>query len=124
MKILVDEKYFNLEKELEYLEPRIEYERIVDKNVSQIKNSGISKSYFDFFIFDLRENINHTSEIINEIKKYNPNIRTIAFTSKRNGRYQGSFFFRGVDLFLYQETDREFLLSYLKRAHIRLSKSS
>jgi len=39
MKILVDEKYFNLEKELEYLEPRIEYERIVDKNVSQIKNS-------------------------------------------------------------------------------------
>lgn len=124
MKILVDEKYFNLEKELDNLEPRVEFEKIVDKDLSQIINSGISKSYFDFFVFDLRENINQSSEILNEIKKYNPNIKTIALTTKKNGRYQGSFFFRGVDLFLYRETDMDFLLNYLKKAHIRLSKSS
>ncbi|GAB4151498.1 MAG: hypothetical protein Fur0015_14800 [Ignavibacteriales bacterium] len=124
MKILVDEKYFNLEKELETLKPKIEFEKIIDKNISQIKNSGISKSYFDFYVFDLREDVAQSAEIISEIKKYNPSIKTIAFTSKKNGRYQGTFFFRGVDLFLFKETDKEFLLNYLKKAHIRLSKSS
>lgn len=124
MKILIDEECFDFEKELENLKPKIEFSRITDKHLSQIKNMGIDKTAFDVFIFDLREDVIQSSEILSEIKKYNPNLRAIAFTSKKNGRYQGSFLFRSVDLFLFKEKDENFLLSYLKKAHLRLSKSS
>lgn len=124
MKILIDEKYFDFEKELENLKPKIDFSKIADRDLGQIRNSEVGKTAFDIFIFDLREDINQSSEILKEVKKYNPNIRAIAFTSKKNGRYQGSFLFRLVDLFLYKEKDKEFLLSYLKKAHLRLSKGS
>lgn len=124
MKILIDEKYFDFEKELENLKPQINFSKIADRDLAQIRNSEVGKTAFDIFIFDLREDINQSSEILKEVKKYNPNIRAIAFTSKKNGRYQGSFLFRSVDLFLYKEKDKEFLLSYLKKAHLRLSKGS
>lgn len=124
MKILVDEKYFDFEKELENLKPKIDFSCISDKNLMQIRESQMNKTAFDVFIFDLRDDVSQSSEILNEVKKYNPNIRTIAFTSKKNGRYQGSFLFRSVDLFLFKEEDKEFLLSYLKKTHIRLSKGS
>ena len=124
MKILVDEKYFDFEKELENLKPKIDFSKIADRDLAQIRNSEVGKTAFDIFIFDLREDINQSLEILKEVKKYNPNIRAIAFTSKKNGRYQGSFLFRSVDLFLYKEKDKEFLLSYLKKTHLRLSKDS
>lgn len=120
MKLLVNEKHVNWDKLLDRFEPKIDYKdesKLIEKN-----DESFYKEYFDAYIFDLSDDYKYNLKHLEKLKKYNPDLKTIVFTSEANRKYRSMMLFKDVDMFLFRETDFDLLQNIIKRIHLRKTK--
>lgn len=119
LKLLLNENTINWNSQLDCFDPGINITSLT--NLSARKQ--FAKEYYDVYLFDIHDDLREDLEFITKLKSVNPNIKTIAFTGKKNRKYRCQILLKAVDLFLFRETDIDLLITILKRIHLRLTKA-
>lgn len=123
MKILLDEKSFQCKRLINDLKLCIEYEAYSFGN----KETGINSFQLhdaDVLIVDAHEEKNDQAGKILEIKKIKPDIKTIMLTSEINRKYRGFFLSRGVDFFIFKESEIMLFKNIINQIYLRKTKVS
>ena len=123
MKILLDEKSFQCKRLINDLKLCIEYEAYSFGN----KETGINSSQLydaDVLIVDAHEEKNDQAGKILEIKKIKPDIKTVMLTSEINRKYRGFFLSRGVDFFVFKESEIMLFKNIINQIYLRKTKVS
>lgn len=113
-------QFISLEKELSGL---IEINRISkDKKSNNISFDQVQET--DIIIFDISDEFSFKWSEVYNLKQLNPDLKAILYTSLKNRRYRSYFLSKGVDFFVFKETESALLNNIIKRIHLRKTRST
>ena len=123
MRLLIKEKYINWQNFLSDHTPKVEFIDISNKFRELAYPGNILKDSFDAFIFDINENIKNELNLLQNLKTYNPDIKSIVVTSSNNRKFRGDLAYKQVDYFLFRESDLEILNLVIRQINLRLTRT-
>lgn len=122
MKVLLNEDYTDWDNLLKDFNPALETTNISNRTSNINFERQPSKHSYDIFIFDLDCGGKKNLDYIKVLKKNNPDLKTIVYTSYKNRRYRSQLLYKHVEFFLFKETESEILTTVLRQTNMRLSK--
>ena len=123
MRLLIKEKNINWQNFLSDHTPKVEFIDISNKFRELAYPGNILKDSFDAFIFDINENIKNELNLLQNLKTYNPDIKSIVVTSSNNRKFRGDLAYKQVDYFLFRESDLEILNLVIRQINLRLTRT-
>ncbi len=116
IKILVYDDYNKLKSLIQDFSDSVDIENVEDKaNLNDSFSSEVQK--VDVVVFDSADNFSFDWQDAAKIKEVNPGAKTIMFTSMKNRKFRRHYLSRGVDYFMFKETEGSLLKSIVKQIH-------
>ena len=116
IKIMVYDDYNQLKSLIEDFSDSIDIERIEDKEQLNISShTGLKE--IDVIVFDFADKYSFNWREADKMKEANPGLKTIMFTSMKNRKYRRHYLSRGVDYFMFKETEGPLFKTIVKQIH-------
>ena len=118
MQVYIKEDYIQIKNMLNELASLIEIKELnTDEKSGSLLMEKVGE--IDIIIIDIdTDSIKQINEI-KKLKDYNPEMKTILYTGEKNRKYRSYFLNRGIDFFVFKETESKLLQSILTQIHLR-----
>ncbi len=121
--MLIKENCINWNQLLSGHTPQIDYVDISNKFRELANEDKIHRKFYDIFVFDSTQNYRPELDLLQELKTYNPDIKSVVITSEQNRKYRSHLVSMGVDHFLFRESDMPLFEFVLKQINLRLTRT-
>ena len=118
MNVLLDKKLNEIRDLFSGFSPPINLLKYSDENNIE-KYSSVEKMSVDLVVLELDDNHKRQISSLEELRKFNPDLRAILYTSLNNRKYRSSYLSKGFNFFIFRESELSLLKTVIKRVHHR-----
>jgi DNA-binding NarL/FixJ family response regulator len=116
--VLLHDKLYNVRDLFSGFSPPIKLFKYSERNQLG-KYAREEKMMVDMVVMEKEENHRFQISQLKELRKFNPDIRAILYTSQSNRKYRSIYLNNGFDFFIFNESEEGLLEEIIKRVHRR-----